>query len=128
MLLVLQGRKQDASATSNIAELKFAQYADDEESTVSRLRRALSLLPDLERGVTRILHKTASPAELLTFLQACSTLLSKLKMQVRESGCNFYCLPKQGAAHTITLQLFFKMLIERLLDQHVYFQGSMSDS
>lgn len=66
--------------------VKITGGADDEESTVSRLRRALASLPDLERGVTRILHKTASPAELLTFLQAFSTLSSKLKMQVGPSG------------------------------------------
>ena len=77
---------EDCGARSHLqleAHSISSAFEDDEESTVSRLRRVLTSLPDLERGVTRILHKTASPAELLTFLQAFSSLSSKLKMQVR---------------------------------------------
>ena len=47
-----------------------------------RLRKVLAGLPDLERGVTRILHKTASPSELLTILKAFASLASLLKLQV----------------------------------------------
>lgn len=48
---------------------------------MSRLRKCLSGLPDLERGITRILHKTASPAELLQTLRAFANLAS-LNLQV----------------------------------------------
>ena len=42
----------------------------------------MSGLPDLERGVTRILHRTAAPSELLTNLQALSTLAADLSVRV----------------------------------------------
>lgn len=61
-------------------------HADDDDSFVSRLRRVLSNLPDLERGLTRILHKTASPAELLSCLQAFAGLTSGLGTQVGPSS------------------------------------------
>ena len=58
--------------------------AGEEGGELSGLRPCLSGVPDLERGVTRILHRTAAPSELLTNLQALSTLAADLRVRVSQ--------------------------------------------
>ena len=47
-----------------------------------RVVEALSGLGDLERGITRSLHGTASPAEFCNMLHALSTVAPKLGVRV----------------------------------------------
>ena len=47
------------------------------------LAKALGGLPDLERGIARLLHRTANPAEFLATLQALAGLRKRLAIQVR---------------------------------------------
>ena len=53
---------------------------------MASLGQALQGLPDLERGITRLLHRTASPSEFLTVLLALSSLAQRLKVQVWRLG------------------------------------------
>lgn len=39
-------------------------------------------LPDMERGITRIFHRTANPAEFVQVLQALVNIAPQLGMQV----------------------------------------------
>lgn len=54
---------------------------DEGESALARLGGALGGLGDLERGLTRALHKTASPAELVTTLRALASVGPALGLQ-----------------------------------------------
>ena len=56
--------------------------AGEDNCLTGRMRHCLGRLPDLERGVTRMLHRTASPSELLQTLKAFSTLAADLGVQV----------------------------------------------
>ena len=56
---------------------------DEGEDILARLGSALSGLGDLERGLTRALHKTASPAELVTTLRALASVGPALGLQAR---------------------------------------------
>ena len=40
-------------------------------------------LPDMERGITRIFHRTANPAEFVQVLQALVNIAPQLGLQVR---------------------------------------------
>lgn len=60
---------------------RWSAHAGDDDSLLNRLRLALSSMPDLERGVTRMLHGTASPAELLRTLTAFKQLPSALRVK-----------------------------------------------
>ena len=53
---------------------------------LARLGGALGGLGDLERGLTRALHKTASPAELVTTLRALASVGPALGLQARSQG------------------------------------------
>ena len=47
----------------------------------------LSRLPDVERGITRILHRTASPAEFVTTLRALAGVGAMLRLaQLDDAG------------------------------------------
>ncbi len=56
---------------------------DEGESALARLGSALAGLGDLERGLTRALHKTASPAELVATLRALASVGAALGLQAR---------------------------------------------
>lgn len=42
-------------------------------------------LPDMERGITRIFHRTANPAEFVQVLQALVQVAPQLGLQVRHA-------------------------------------------
>ncbi len=50
---------------------------------LARLGAALGGLGDLERGLTRALHRTASPAELVATLRALASVGPALGLQAR---------------------------------------------
>ena len=45
-------------------------------------------LPDMERGITRIFHRTANPAEFVQVLQALVNIAPQLGVQVSGNGNN----------------------------------------
>ena len=51
-------------------------------SPFAALPRLLAKLPDLERGITRILHRTANPAEFVTVVTSLSKIAAQLGLQV----------------------------------------------
>ena len=51
-------------------------------SPLAALPRLLAKLPDLERGITRILHRTANPAEFVTVVTSLSRIATQLGLQV----------------------------------------------
>ncbi|KAK9827992.1 hypothetical protein WJX81_005994 [Elliptochloris bilobata] len=55
---------------------------DEGDAVLARLGGTLGGLGDLERGLTRALHKTASPAELVTTLRALASVGPALGLQV----------------------------------------------
>ena len=55
---------------------------EGDNSPVPGLPKALGGLPDLERGIARLLHRTANPAEFLATLQALASLRQRLKVKV----------------------------------------------
>lgn len=81
---------------------KRVRCAGGENSLTGRLRQCLARLPDLERGVTRMLHCTASPSELALTLRAFSTLAADLGIQVYISVLfALEQLPSGGAAFLV---------------------------
>ena len=62
--------------------LRMHAPAGEDGGPLAGLGEALRGLPDLERGITRLLHRTASPSEFLTVLQALSSLAQRLQVQV----------------------------------------------
>ncbi len=49
-------------------------------------------LPDMERGITRIFHRTANPAEFVQVLQALVNIAPQLGIQVSSVGSCLLCL------------------------------------
>jgi hypothetical protein len=54
---------------------------DEGDVVLARLGAALGGLGDLERGLTRALHRTASPAELVATLRALASVGPALGLQ-----------------------------------------------
>jgi len=52
----------------------LAPPGDEGDAVLARLGAALGGLGDLERGLTRALHRTASPAELVATLRALASV------------------------------------------------------
>lgn len=70
-------------------------------------------LPDMERGITRIFHRTANPAEFVQVLQALVNIAPQLGVQVRMhlellvSSCHRCCLSSpQESLHTLWARLY----------------------
>ena len=53
---------------------------------LSKLPSLLARLPDLERGVTRLLHRTAGPSELVSTVQALTRVRDKLGAVAAEAA------------------------------------------
>lgn len=61
----------------------LAPPGDEGDAVLARLGAALGGLGDLERGLTRALHRTASPAELVATLRALASVGPALGLQAR---------------------------------------------
>ena len=59
-------------------------------------------LPDMERGITRIFHRTANPAEFVQVLQALVNIAPKLGVQVAA------CCPLMGICNIAKLPVDLK--------------------
>eukprot|EP00884_Botryococcus_braunii_P017424 jgi/Botrbrau1/4365/Bobra.105_2s0012.1 len=65
---------------SAVEEIAFGS-AGDSRGPVASLKLALRGLPDLERGITRIFHRTVSPGEFATIMRALSSVRPSLGIQ-----------------------------------------------
>ncbi|KAK9810008.1 hypothetical protein WJX72_003290 [[Myrmecia] bisecta] len=66
-----------------VAAASTAQL-EDEPGPLLSINKTLAGLPDLERGITRILHRTASPAEFVTMLRALASIAVNCRLQLGE--------------------------------------------
>ncbi len=71
--------------------------ADDEPSPLLSINKTLRGLPDLERGITRILHRTAAPAEFVTILRALASIAANCQLQASVGAdcvpsCHIHCM------------------------------------
>lgn len=62
------------------------EAADASTSPLGSLPESLSRLPDVERGISRALHRTASPHELLSTLNAFISAAESLRPLVHSAG------------------------------------------
>ncbi len=60
--------------------------------TLGLLPDALARLPDVERGITRALHRTASPSEFVSVLQACRPASSPAPLASQPLICMPCCM------------------------------------
>ncbi|KAK9814927.1 hypothetical protein WJX73_002195 [Symbiochloris irregularis] len=70
--------------TARLDAVQELAAAGSTGGALASLGEALKGIPDLERGIMRLVHRTASPSEFLTVLQALASLPMRLRVEVEE--------------------------------------------